>query len=212
MAARTKLDMDPANSTAVVYGDDQTGASFTLAANSVGDGLARTLSILNNSATDHTGKTLAVVGTDADGKAQTETITGPNSSTTTVGSKHFLTVTSITPSATIGADTFDLGVTDVCVSKTIPLDSWSDLGATVAIDVTGTIAFDVEVTYDSVNDPSFTWTDQSSPAWLNATNLTNKTADIIAVLDQGAQACRVIINSYTDTAELQAWVTQTQSR
>ena len=78
--------------------------------------------------------------------------------------------------------------------------------------MTGTIALDVEVTYDLVNSKDFTWTDQSSAAWLNATNLTNKSADIIGELDRGAQAARILINSYTDTAEVQAWIVHPESR
>jgi len=212
MAIRSKLDMDPANSSVDHYGDGVGGAAFTLDETDSGDNLARQVVVLNNVARDDAAITLTFVGTDADGKAQTEVTAGPGSSTTVSTTKFYLTLTSVTPLSTITASTYDIGYTDVFVSKTIPLSSFSDIGATAAIDVTGTIAFDVEVTYDLINSPDFTWTDQASPAWLNATNLTNKSADIIGVLDQGAQAARVVVNSYTDTAELQAWITQTESR
>ena len=48
---------------------------------------------------DESGKTFVVVGTDMSGNAQTETITGPGSNATVLGSKTFKTISSITPSA-----------------------------------------------------------------------------------------------------------------
>ena len=212
MAIRSKIDMDPVDSSTTRYASNATGATFTLAQTTPGDGLARTVLITNDDARDDTLITITIVGTDADGKAQTEAaLTGPDASTTTESTKHFLTVTSVTPVSTIGANTWDIGIGDKISSKTIPLNSLSDVPAVAAVDVTGTIGFDIEVTYDLVNSPDFTWTDQSSAAWLNATNLTAKTADIIGEIDRGAQAARVLINSYTDTAELQFWITQTES-
>jgi len=212
MAFNTKLDLDPADTSADRYASGVTGSSFTLAQTTPGGvGLARIVAVLNNDARDDTLITLTVVGTDADGKAQSEVMTGPDSSAVAVSTKHYLTVTSITPLSTIGGSTYDLGFNDDMTSKTIPLDRFSDLGATVAIDLTGTAGFDVEVTYDLVNDPGFTWTDQASPIWIDATNITNKSASIVAVLDQGAQACRVRVNSYTNTAELAVWVTQSRT-
>jgi hypothetical protein len=212
MTVYTKLDIDPANSSTDHYGSGMTGAAFTLDETDSGDNLARQVIVLNNAARDDTLITLTFVGTDADGRPQTEVTAGPDASTTVSTTKYYLTLTSVTPVSTIGANTYDIGYTDVFVSKTIPLNRRSESAAMAAIDVTGTIAFDVEVTYDLINSPDFTWTDQSSPVWLNATNLTNKSADIIGALDLGAQAARVVVNSYTDTAELQAWITQTESR
>jgi len=213
MTIYSKIDMDPANSSTDHYGSGMTGAAFTLDETDSGDSLARQPIVLNNDARDDTAITLTFVGTDADGKPQTEVTAGPDASTTVTATKFYLTLTSVTPVSTIGTNTYDIGFTDIIVSKSIPLNFKSDVAAMAAIDVTGTIALDLEVTYDFVNRPNdFTWTDQSSPAWLNATNLTNKTADIIGALDLGAQAARVVINSYTDTAELQVWITQTESR
>lgn len=90
-------------------GNEVTGATFTLTANSAGDSLAHKITVKNNTATDHAAKTIALVGTDADGNAQTETLTGPGTSATVTSTKYFKTLTSATPSATIGADTFDIG-------------------------------------------------------------------------------------------------------
>ncbi len=94
------------------FGNDVTGASFTLTATSAGDGLAHKVIVTNNTGNSHAGKTIALVGTDANGNAQTETLTGPAGSATSTSTKRFLTLESpVLPSATIGADTFDIGWT-----------------------------------------------------------------------------------------------------
>lgn len=94
-----------------------TGAAFTLIASSAGDSLAHIISILNNTANSHAGKTITLVGTDANGKPQTEVVTGPAGSVAVSSTKYFLTLTSATPSATIGADTFNIGWTAASVSS-----------------------------------------------------------------------------------------------
>jgi len=68
---------------------------------------------------DNSGRTFAVVGTDRDGAALTETITGPNA-TTVKGDKNFKTITSVTIS---GASTGDVevGSADELESQLIPL-------------------------------------------------------------------------------------------
>jgi hypothetical protein len=216
MARRYYFDMDPDNTSATRYLSNATGATWTLTNTTPGDGLARVVTITNDSATDHSGKTAILTGTDADGKAQTETVTLPTeaggAAPVTTSTKHFLTLTSVVPSATIGSDTMDIGIGDDIVSKTVVMNSWSDVAASAFIDVTGTINVDIEVTYDPPNRPGdFTWTDQSSPTWVPAPNFTGKTADTHSTLPTGIYAARVQINSYTDTAEVQAWIVQTES-
>jgi hypothetical protein len=213
MARRTYIDMDPDNTSATRYLSNATGATWTLTNTTPGDSLARVVTIVNDSTTDHSAKTAILTGTDADGRAQTETVNLPAGSGTTTSTKHFLTLTSVVPSATIGADTMDIGIGDDIVSKTIELNHWSDIAAGVMVDVTGTINVDAELTFDPPNRPDvFTWTDQSTPVWMNSTNVAGDTADVFSTLDIGAHACRFRINSYTDTAEVQFWISQTESR
>ena len=115
------------------------------------------------------------------------------------------------PSATIGADTRDIGWVDEFSSKTITLDHYSQNAATIQVTVTGTIGFDVETT---LKDPfSSTITDQSTLEWLNDANFTAKTASLANNLAiTGARAIRFVVNSYTDTAELQAYLAQSGPR
>lgn len=209
-----KLDMDPANTSATRYASNATGATWTLTNTTPGDSLARIVSITNDAVTDHSAKTAILTGTDADGKAQTETINLPGPSGTVNSTKTFLTLTSVVPSATIGADTMDIGIGDIIDSQTIPLNRWSSSPAQVRVEVTGTLDIDIQLTYDPPNRRElFTWTDQSSPNWMSATNGDNVTADDAnIVMDVGAEALRVRWQSYTDTAEAQIWVTQSDDK
>ena len=213
MPRRFKVDMDPDNTSLTRYASNATGATFTLAETTPGDSLARVVTILNDSTTDHSGKTALLTGTDADGKTQIETMALPDDTATTTSLKHFLTLTSVVPSATIGSDTMDIGIGDDIVSKTYPLNHWSDIAAPALIDVTGVINVDVELTFDPPNQPAeFTWTDQSTPVWIDSTNFSGETADKFSTLDPGVYAARFRINTYTDTAEVQGWISQTESK
>ena len=213
MPRRFKVDMDPANTSNIVFANGAEGATFTLTATANPDGLAHVVTITGEEATNHEAKTCVLVGTDADGRAQTETVNLPNGTATVTSTKHFLTLISATPSATTGTDGMDIGSGDDIVSKTYPLNHWSDVAAPALLDVTGTINVDIELTFDPPNDPNeFTWTDQSTPTWVNSTNFAAKTADTFSTLDVGSYAARFRINTYTDTAEVQGWISQTESK
>ncbi len=100
------------------FASNVTGAAFALTANSSADSLAHQVTVYNDSGNSHAGKTIALVGTDADGKLLTETLTGPAGTSTVTSTNYFLTLVSATPSATIGADTFDIGWNAASVSAT----------------------------------------------------------------------------------------------
>lgn len=207
-----QLDFDPANANLTGFASNVTGAAFTITTTATTDGLAHQVSIRNDAAVDHSGKTVVLVGTDADGRAQSETVTGPTASATVESAKYFKTLTSATPSATIGADTFDLGWVDEFASQTIPLDWRSNTPATLQVVVTGTLNFDIEATLQDIRnngaDP-FTFTDQEDLAWFNEGNFTAKTASLTDdMLLPSYRAIRLVANSYTDTAELQVFISQ----
>ena len=201
------LDLDPANANLTGFLSNATGATWTLTATSSGDSLAHQVSILNDTANDHSAKTAILTGTDADGRAQTETINLPGVSATVESTKYFLTLTSVVPSATIGVDTMDIGWVDEFVTQTIPLNHYANNAASVQVTVTGTINFDVEDTLENPFDSALA--DQSALDWLNDANFTAKTASLANNLAMtGVRAMRVVVNSYTDTAELQVYITQ----
>jgi len=208
-----EYDIDPANANLIGFASNVTGATFTLTATSSGDGLAHQVSIKNDSAADHSGKTVTLVGTDPDGHALTEVVTAPGTSATVESTGYFLTLTSAAPSATIGADTFDIGWVDEVATQTIPLDWRSDLGASLNVDVTGTINFTVQETFDDVQRPGLAvQSAYANSQWLSITALASKTADTTSTSTIGAHAIRLLVNSYTDTSEIQMNVTQTTAR
>jgi len=207
---RKELDLDPANVSLTGFLSNATGATWTLTANNSGDSLAHQVSIRNDTANDHSGKTAILTGTDADGHAQTETVTLPAGSATVESTKYFLTLTTVVPSATIGADTMDIGWVDEFASATIPLNYYSENPVAISTTVTGTLNYDIEITNSDIQSTSRS--DQSSFTWANDSNWTGKTASLAAELSSSSwRAMRVVINSYTDTAEIQLALSQPSS-
>lgn len=192
----------PANVSLTGFASNVTGATFTLTATTSGDGLAHKITVRNDSATDHSGKTIALVGTDADGRAQTETLTGPAGSATVTSTSYWGSLTSATPSATIGADTFDIGWSNAFVTKSFPIN-WRRGNAALNLDVTGTINVDVNETFDDIQTKTtaFTWVvDSSSHSAI--------TADTSLLWSAHPKAIRIKASSYTDTATITMSYTQ----
>jgi hypothetical protein len=195
------VDIDVADASLTGFAEDVTGAAFILTATEATDGLAHQVSIRNDSATDHSGKTVTLVGTDPNGAALTEIVTAPGTSATVESTGYFRTLTSATPSATIGADTFDIGWVDEVATATYPLDWRSPYAANVSVDVTGTIDFTVQQTFVNVLAGE-------TPVWVNITALASKTADTTSTAAVGATAIRTLVNSYSSAAELQVYISQ----
>lgn len=198
------IDIDVADANLTGFASNATGATWALSANVATDGLAHQISIKNDSATDFSGThTITIVGLDPDGNAQTETITAPAGSATVESTGYYSRVTSVTPSATIGADTVDIGWVDEVSSATYPIDWRSPYACNIQVDVTGTINFTVQETYVDVLGGV-------APVWANITALASKTADTNSTATIGATAIRVIVNSYSSGAELQMYTSQAQ--
>ena len=194
------MKLDPANANLTGFASNKTGAGpWAMTATTSGDGLAHQVSIRNDSATDHSGKTVTLVGTDANGRAQTEVVTAPGTSATVESAKYFLTLATATPSATIGADTFDIGWVDEFSSADIQLNPEVATLPMFATVQTGTMNYDIEVALP----PSSSFTNQTDNLWVNDTNWTAKTATVAATaLALRGSVARVVCNSYTDTADL----------
>jgi len=179
-------------------GDLISGGVFTSS-----DGGARQL--LFTTVDNESGDTYTITGTDADGRAQTETVTGPNA-TTGESTKYFLTVTQI---ATSGAatDTVAIGTVDEMSSRTFPLNRHADTGALIHMNVTGTIDWTVQITGQDIQQ---SFTDQEAIAWVapNAAIFTTTATDAISTLEAGATAMRVLVNSHSSGGEVQAHISQ----
>lgn len=202
------IDLDVADANLTGFASNVTGAAFTIATAATPDGLAHQVSIRNDTANDHSGKTVALVGTDADDMPQTEVVTGPGASATVESSKYFKTLTSATPSATIGADTFDIGWVDEVSSKTIMLNRHAGFGPMIQADVTGTLDATMQVTVA----PRSQFTGQESLPWAPTTNsaFVNLTADKVGDIEPQMTACRILLNSYSSGAEAQFYISEEQ--
>jgi hypothetical protein len=208
-AVRPKtFDFDMADASLTGFASNVTGAAFVLTASVATDGLAHQVSIRNDAVTDHSGKTVTLVGTDQDGHALTEVVTAPGTSATVESAGYFLTLTSATPSATIGADTFDIGWVDEVSGKVIPLNWRSSAAAPVYVDVTGTINFTVQETFQNVFDAA---REGSAIVWRDITALSGKTADAVGAATVGATGIRFVVNSYSSGAEAQMYLTQSDN-
>jgi len=206
-----EFDIDPANVDDNGIADNlPTGTAWSFAADaewlaiSSGDNLAHQL-VITTIGNEPAGNApvLTLTGTDADGNAQTEDITLPNA-TTIETTKYWLTVTSgVTQAATI--NTFDIGWVDEVITQTIPIDWRNTEGASYAVDVTGTIDYTVQESFEAIQNVA---SPSVNASWHNVTALAAKTADLASVGTVNASAVRLIVNSYTDTAEIQFQVIQ----
>jgi hypothetical protein len=153
-----------------------------------------------DSAGDVSGITFTVTGTDQDGNAATEDITGVT--TTAVESNtYWKTITQIAADGEVTSNVF-VGPVDEVVTNTYPLNWHSHEPATVVVhSLSGTCQFDIDETFTEVR----TVTDSSDLVWIN--NQANKSAGLVGELTLHAQAVRLVFDSYSSGAELQFVVT-----
>lgn len=199
------LSFTPATNTSTFFATGLTGAGpWTTAdftTDSTGDNLAHLIDL--TSAANLSGINLTLRGTDADGQAISEVIAGPNATTVTT-TNFFATLTSITASATLGANTLDVGMNDGAVSKTIPLEQYLQGSLVHAqVTLTGTINIDLEDTMSDLHATPNSPSAQGDFTWLNDANFTGKTASLSAALAVLARAVRLAINSYTAGATVE---------
>lgn len=207
-----EYDIDPDDVDTNLIAESQTtttaGGNLTLATTSLD--YARQIGI--TSAGNDTGLTFTVVGTDPDGYTQTEDITGV-SATVAESTKYYKVISSIAVDGATTTGGVIVGTVDELVTQTIPLDWRSDVAANLNVDVTGTINFTVQETFDDIQRPGLSAQSAAQNAqWINITALTSKTADTNSVATVGAHGVRLVVNSYTNGAEIQLNVNQPTSR
>lgn len=204
------FDIDPANADPNGIADDlPTGSAWAFGtdaewlATGSGDSLAHRL-IITTVGNEPGGNApvLTLVGADPDGIAQTEDITLPNA-TTIESTKYWLTVTSGTTQADT-INTFDIGWVDEVMTKLLPLNYRAHEAATHAVDVTGTIDYTVQESLEEIH-PQLNAGTPENISWFAMEALTSKTADLKEQGELHSSATRLVVNSYTDTAEIK-WV------
>jgi hypothetical protein len=185
----SKTDYTFAATNAVGYKENATGATWTLTATTAADGCGHPVTIHNDSGTDHKAKTATLVGTDAEGRTITESLALPEAhggSDTTTSTLYYKTLTSITPSATIGTDTMDIGWTAVAVTPTYPI-SHNKEGVMSCV-VGATINYTPQKTADPIYD-------DTTPDWQTLTAA--GTASTMTAVPVGVTGLRVLVNSHT---------------
>jgi hypothetical protein len=190
------ISFTPLAAAAAFWLTGATGAGpFTPSVTATTDTLGHFVTI--TSAANLSAITFTLTGTDPDDKPQTEAIVGPNASTVT-GVKYWKTLTSISASATLGANTADFGIAANAVSKTIPVNYiQASFNVTHMVAVTGTINYDVEYTEQDI------WTlVPSTLIWFNHATIVNKTANFDGVTTSPIMASRLAINSVTGGATI----------
>lgn len=187
---------------------NSTGAATAVTTSATTDGLAHIVTLIAPVQATLAGVTFTIVGTDANDMAQTETgIVGPASGATVVSTKHFKTITTIQPSATMGALVVSVGISAESVTPMIPLEWRSIAAAAMTVKVTGTVDFTVQETYAS----PFANAHADCP-WVNVTALTTKSATTSSTVTIGDQAVRLKTNTVTNGATLTWYITQSSGQ
>lgn len=180
-----------------------TGAAIVPTNTATTDTLAHIVTLTSAALNDLSTLSFALVGTDADGNPQTDTIAaGPNNSTVS-SAKYFKTLTSVTPSATMATKEMTIGIGAASLSPAIPLDRRSISAAALTITVTGTVNITVQDTIGDVfqNYPSVV-------PWTAISALTAKTAQTDGSARVAATAVQVLTNSVTNGATYSLWISQ----
>lgn len=188
----------PAAASASGFASAVTGTGpFVITTTVAGDGLAHTVTL--GSAANLSAITFTITGTDADGKSQVVTITGPNATTVTT-TQYFGSVTLVSASSTLAANTMNIGWSGVSVSPTIPMDWRATVpNVTVQCVVTGTINYSsqyfIAEVWDSANPPA-------QGTWTTSATITGKTATFDGGYTAYLRALRLLVNSVTAGATI----------
>jgi hypothetical protein len=151
------------------------------------------------------GVTFTITGLDSDGTAKSEAgIVGPASGATVSSTTYFSSITSITPSATMGALVLAVGMTAVAITPTMVIEYRSIVAAMHDIDITGTINFTMQESFENL----FNVRDETADWGAYTAAFATKTATASGQGQVGAFGCRILINSVTDGAKISWRVVQ----
>lgn len=144
--------------------------------------------------------TFTITGTDPEGRAITDTITGVNASTVET-TAYFKTVTQVAADGAVGTNV-EIGHVDEFAAQMYPLDVYIDK-TTCMVNVSGTVNLDVQAL---VQDPQTVTSDNQ--VWFDHVLLAGVTADSTGSYDQPIDAVRVITNSFSAGATIEFTVRQ----
>ena len=159
--------------------------------------------VLITAAGDESAKTFTITGTSYNGQTQSETVTGPNA-TTAQSVLDYKTVTSVVISAA-AAGAITVGTNGVASSRWMRLDSWAFAQVGIQVNVSGTINYTVQQTFDDPNDA----TNPVSPAnvvWVNSADsaVVSKAVDAQSFYAYAPTFIKITANSGDGSARLTA--------
>lgn len=106
--------------------------------------------VLVTTASNESAKTITIYGTDANGQAINESMTGPNATTgTTTG--YFRTITRVAVSAAFTGNV-KVGTNGVGATRPVALNTYGRPEVSIQVDVSGTVNFTVQQTLDDINE------------------------------------------------------------
>jgi hypothetical protein len=159
---------------------------FTTIAGVPADGLGHQVTLASTADLHLINMTLT--GLDAEGRALTEVIAGPNNNTVT-STKYFKSLSSISAASTLGANTMNIGWNAVIVTPVYPVDAHRLAGATMNVNVGGTITFTLQQTIDDVFN--------QNPPFYTTLGTVSQTANYVQTAVSGACGLRVSVASHT---------------
>jgi hypothetical protein len=159
--------------------------------------------VLITAAGNESAKTFTITGTSYNGQTQSETVTGPNA-TTAQSVLDYKTVTSVVISAA-AAGAITVGTNGVASSRWMRLDSWAFAQVGIQVNVSGTINYTVQQTFDDPNDA----TNPVSPAnvvWVNSADsaVVSKAVDAQSFYAYAPTFIKITANSGDGSARLTA--------
>ena len=182
-------------------GFTSTGAATATTITSTTDGLAHYVTLTSPSQASLAGITFTILGTDPDGHDISNAIAGPASASTVTSTKFFKTITSIQPSATMGALTLAVGIAVTAITPTIALTN-SPAAAGMTVAVTGTVNYTMYETFSNV------YVHSANSVSTAITALTSKSANTSGSAQVSATGVILLINSVTSGATVTTWLNQ----
>lgn len=170
------------------------GAGVTNGVWASGDGLGYKIGL--ESTANLSGVTITLTGTDLEDRAITEDITGPNNST--VQSTYlYKTITSASADGAVGTN-IEAGPVDEAISKIYPCSNKGVDQYALAVDITGTVNYDIEYTFQNV----YTTTTSQDLDWQNHSEIAGETTSQNSYVEAIPAAFRLVLNSYTSGCTL----------
>jgi hypothetical protein len=202
------------------FASNVTGASFALTTTETTDGMAHQVCIRNDAVTDHSAKTITINGFYGIYPVS-ETINLPAGSATVKTSKFFTKITSpLVPSATIGTDTMDIGIVEICRTPLIKSEpKGNNEGINTSFDNETAINYTIKFTRTKVEPDSYQhyincYTDiYDALRWFDHddADVVDATTDTSTNTQEPPTAYTWQINSYTQSSTPTIYIEITQS-